>query len=364
MNPPLRINVGGDHIRAVRFSKAGVAFILLTMGLGIGALNSGNNLLYLIFAMLLGMLIINAVLSRSSLARLTVELRFPDHIYAGTAAALRLDIQNGKRRLSTYALSLVPGKGRHLPPGSGHFIFKLAPGGRETTIHPHIFETRGRQPLPRFTLMSSFPFGLIEKLIPVQPGCDITVLPHIDPTGPWTPLTPQHHGDYLADRRGLGVNPYGVRHYRYGDEIRHMHWPSVARIGAWIIKEFEEEKRERVVLHLITAAARPTDAAASARREATVSAAASVLVALIRSQREVGLLINGQPITSTGAGYIDLYLEALALFDDPRTPARPVHSPAGPHPSGGLILAFSELPREAMGPARYDRLVVEQGAPV
>jgi len=39
--------------------------------------------------------------------------------------------------------------------------------------------------------------------------------------------------------RGAGIEPRGIRQYRFGDSLRHVHWPSTARTGQLLVKEFE-----------------------------------------------------------------------------------------------------------------------------
>ncbi|HWD40609.1 MAG TPA: DUF58 domain-containing protein [Fimbriimonas sp.] len=39
--------------------------------------------------------------------------------------------------------------------------------------------------------------------------------------------------------RGAGIEPRGIRQYRFGDSLRHIHWQSTARTGQLLVKEFE-----------------------------------------------------------------------------------------------------------------------------
>ena len=39
--------------------------------------------------------------------------------------------------------------------------------------------------------------------------------------------------------RGAGIEPRGIRQYRFGDSLRHVHWRSTARTGQLLVKEFE-----------------------------------------------------------------------------------------------------------------------------
>jgi uncharacterized protein (DUF58 family) len=74
-------------------------------------------------------------------------------------------------------------------------------------------------------------------------------------------------------RTGAGEEYLGVRPYRPGDPRRFVHWRSSARLGALVVREFEEHVQTRVVLVLAGVdQGEPPDSAF----ESLVSAAASI----------------------------------------------------------------------------------------
>lgn len=50
--------------------------------------------------------------------------------------------------------------------------------------------------------------------------------------------------------RGAGIEPRGIREYAFGDSIRYIHWPSSARSGQLMVKEFETGANATVVFVL------------------------------------------------------------------------------------------------------------------
>ncbi|NIQ94316.1 MAG: hypothetical protein GWN87_08975, partial [Desulfuromonadales bacterium] len=56
---------------------------MLTLLLGFAAVNTGNNLLYLMVSALLGFMAVSGLIGRYNLARLRVEFAAPPEIYAG-----------------------------------------------------------------------------------------------------------------------------------------------------------------------------------------------------------------------------------------------------------------------------------------
>jgi len=355
------VHISGKQIRSVRITRPGWGFLVLTVGLGLGGLNTGNNLLYLVFGMLLSMLVMNAILSRSSLHGLALRLRTPPRLFAGAQCPFRVEVSNTKKRLPSFALTLVPHAAHERISGAGSFVFKIPAGEMRVVDHSIVFAERGSVPMPRFRLLTSYPFGLIEKVIPVRFESQCIVYPEQVPLARESLPSLVRHGDFLAQQRGIGVNPYGIREYISGDEVRHIHWPSVAKVGEWVVREYEQEKRARLLLNLLVNDAAPDTPEQRARRESAVSAIASLLIQFINEKREVGLLINGQCVDPKGVGYIDAYLTALAVFDQEETTG--VHvSFRALLPHEGAIFGVSERPVSELRGALYDRLIYESGA--
>ena len=63
--------------RELKFTREGKYFVAITIGIGLAAINTGNNLLYLLLGWLLSMIIASGSLSNMSLKRLTVRRRPP-----------------------------------------------------------------------------------------------------------------------------------------------------------------------------------------------------------------------------------------------------------------------------------------------
>src|SRR5947209_8171574 len=66
-------------------TRAGVVYVLLTLVIGIAALNTGNNLLYIVVAAMLAAILVSGVVSAVVLRSLKLDARLPDHLFAGRA---------------------------------------------------------------------------------------------------------------------------------------------------------------------------------------------------------------------------------------------------------------------------------------
>ena len=67
--------------RKLRPTRAGWVFFLLLFGVGFAALNTGNNLLYLVLSFLLAFLTLSGVLSESALRGIEVRRRLPGELF-------------------------------------------------------------------------------------------------------------------------------------------------------------------------------------------------------------------------------------------------------------------------------------------
>ncbi|RMD77965.1 MAG: DUF58 domain-containing protein, partial [Lentisphaerae bacterium] len=127
-----------------------------------------------------------------------------------------------------------------------HLTVKCIPPQQTIQLHRKItFSSRGRHELPLLRVASSLPFGLTMcgttsvdcQDILVYP--DYTPLEHID-----FPLGKEKAQDYtlLASLQQQDVFEFhACREYRYGDDRRHIHALSWARLGFPVVKEFNEE---------------------------------------------------------------------------------------------------------------------------
>ena len=107
--PRLARNVRLEILRfAIRTSVTveGLLFIVFLIIIGFAAWNNGNNLLYLVLSAMIGFLIAANLIARVSLADMSIQLRFPDHIFAGEPANISVTLLNHKRFMPSYSLMI------------------------------------------------------------------------------------------------------------------------------------------------------------------------------------------------------------------------------------------------------------------
>ena len=76
--------------RKFRLSREGRVFLFVTIGVGFAAVNTANNLLYLLLGLLLSLLLVSGVLSDLALWKLKMRRRVPARLFAGAKTIIEV----------------------------------------------------------------------------------------------------------------------------------------------------------------------------------------------------------------------------------------------------------------------------------
>jgi uncharacterized protein (DUF58 family) len=292
--------------RTIRPTREGWWCLAVTVGLGVTAMNTGNNLLYLLESMILALIIVSGVLSEQSLRGLRVIMVVPDGIYASAPCTIGARVVNTKRRRPSFSVGLDrPGSGERLA-----YAPRLGPGEERLLTWEETLPRRGRHRLTGVRLTTRFPFGLFLKAARATGANEVIVYPRRVPAPAALLRQASGLGNAPAGRRGRGSDLHDLRGYRGGDDPRLIHWRVTARTGALTVREMEAESTHDAYLVLRGAAA-DTERVENALAEA--AAVASVLLA--RGAR-VGLLGPGIDVPlGQGTTHVHRILTALALYE-------------------------------------------------
>ena len=96
-------------------TKAGLVYVLVTLVIGIAALNTGNNLLYIVVAAMLSAILVSGVVSALVLRGLELEVRLPEHVFAGRSVLGRIVLRNPRRFLPSFSIRVVPARREKKP---------------------------------------------------------------------------------------------------------------------------------------------------------------------------------------------------------------------------------------------------------
>ena len=335
-------------------TRAGMLYAVVVLLIGIAALNTGNNLLYIIVALMLAAIAISGMASALCLRDLELDLKIPEHIFAETDVPATICVRNPRRWLPSLSVSAVPvdnkGAGRRwhwvattfpVPPwrppekqwlqlpdrklrritldeASGVFhesaYFALLPPKTQLQAEVKLrFRKRGRYQ-ERFSLSTRFPFAFLAKTRRVALAREVLIYPELESSEEVTELLPVLSGKREAYQRGMGSDLYRIREYLPEDSARHVDWKATAKSGDLKVREFarEDERRLRVVFDNPTPGEVPIQ-----RYEHMVSLAASV--AWRMAQEGVLLSFVSQEFEAVGEVYE--FLEHLATLEPKAGPS-------------------------------------------
>jgi len=230
-----------------RVTRRGLVFTAAAVLVGIGAFVSANNLLFLLFAVMLAALLVSGLVSRLTLAELQVDFSLPEHIAARQKAAARVQIRNQKR-LTAFSVRL---SGVQPSPIPADLYFPVLPPRSvvQVTVEAE-FPRRGRYRENAFEFSTRFPFGFTERRIRVTLERDILVYPCLEPQPGFPELLHAVNGEIEARLRGRGSDFYRIRPYEPLESARHVDWKATAHTGELQVREFAQDQDPLAVLVL------------------------------------------------------------------------------------------------------------------
>ncbi len=225
--------------RRLRVTAEGKWFLLITLGVGAAAINTGNNLLYAALSMNLSLILVSGFLSEWSIRRIDVRVRHASEAFARRESLFAVTCSaQGKRFPGVFLNVSLSLGGRVLP-----VRFPEVPaGGAATRVVPFRPARRGAIPSVSCTLSTMFPFALFEKSRDLAPVAALVAYP--EPVeGEFLPEkreAPEAGGvNAPAGRQGDSIR--GAREHMPADPVRDIHWKASARAGKWMVKEREKE---------------------------------------------------------------------------------------------------------------------------
>lgn len=330
-------------------TRVGIVYCLLTVLIGVAALNTGSNLLYIIVAAMLAAILVSGVASAVVLGELELDVRLPEHLFAGRPATGRIVLHNPRRWLPSFSVSVAPPPLRKsrlpwrwtpasfgIPPWrppekqwtkipdrklrrisapptqrilDGAAYFAYLPAGADVSADlPLRFERRGRYQQDSFGLSTRFPFAFLSKTRRVPLMHEIIVYPRVEPTDELLEILPLITGEWESFVRGRGYDLYRIREYLPEDSARHVDWKATAKSGSLKVREFsrEDERKLRIVFD------QPEKAVVSEKAyEAAVAMAASLSWHFCQEDAEVSFVAQGYD----GSPDVYRFLSYLALAE-------------------------------------------------
>lgn len=317
-------------------TRTGIVYILVTVVIAIAALNTGNNLLYIVVAAMLAAILVSGFASAWMLRYLDLDIYLPEHVFAGRPVSGRIVLRNPRRFLPSFSVRVVPTRKKrkaavkewrweattfsfpfrrppdqqwlHLPDrrlrrvmvvppppgifqGMAYFPF-LPPAGEATADLELRFERRGRYHEDSFGLATGFPFAFFIKTRHVPLRREVLVYPRIDRTDELFEILPLVRGEWESFVRGRGSDLYRIREYLPDDSARHVDWKATAKSGSLKVREFAREDDRKLCIVFDNPQA---GSASEDSYEKAVDLAASLAWHFSSHEAEVSFLLPGAP---------------------------------------------------------------------
>jgi uncharacterized protein (DUF58 family) len=273
--------------RRIKTTREGKFLITFTIGLGFAAINTGNNLLYLVLGMLLSLIVVSGVLSELTLRDVVVERVFHHAIHAGRSTFMEYRLHNMKRRFSSFSVEveevfLDPDVAVQRPA----YALVIRPGERRTATLRVTFQKRGAHESAGMRLATRYPFGFFRKWRFLRRPIEMVAFPSLhDVVPPRLSYRAQGHEDQ-QQRVGRGDEYHAIHDYLPGDDPRDIHWKSSARMRRVMTREYEASAEHRVTVMVPNVL---STEGASEPAEAAISEAASLVASYSRTGWAVGI---------------------------------------------------------------------------
>jgi uncharacterized protein (DUF58 family) len=254
-----------------RLTREGWMWLALIAFLWLIGVFKGINLISLLSTLMLAFVIVNVVASRRGLRYLRLRRWIDEPLFAHTPAWLAVEVENPSSR---------PAVGIRLEdfgPDRARAWYVGRMEGRECFRQSEEIRMPGRGAYMWEPLVArcGAPFGLVEARVSAGAPERRVVLPQLgqlhrgrfrqflNVTVPSLGVT---RGQWPSPRPDSQSELHGVRAFRNGDSPRRIHWPTSARSGELMVREFEDAPVDNLIL--ILDAWRPQAPAGSRAAEA------------------------------------------------------------------------------------------------
>ncbi|MGH9756148.1 MAG: DUF58 domain-containing protein [Candidatus Acidiferrales bacterium] len=237
-----------------RLTREGVIYLGAVFILVLAAVNTGNNLLFMILACSLAGILISGVLSRVVLTGVDLKFDLPEHIFAGQPILAEMELRNEKQLWPSFSLRVVGDlkkemRGARILTRAVFFPYipRLSAARQKVEL---LFPRRGVYRQDAFGIRTRFPFGFFEKTREVKSQMEIIVYPQVQPADQFYEVLPLLSGEIASHFRGRGHELHSLREYQPADNARFVDWKVSAKSARLMVREFAREDERRVMLIL------------------------------------------------------------------------------------------------------------------
>jgi uncharacterized protein (DUF58 family) len=279
--------------------------VFLLIWLPLAAMVTANNFLFIIFAMVIGLVLVSRYLAKRNIDSLQIVRNLPEEIFAETSFSVQYSLRTDHKPWGAVTIAmeedyplLDSGKSvnlRHVPVDEDISATGI-----------YYISSRGAHQIEEGRLSSSFPFGLARYSRKFGSREPVLVFPRVDPVADTVPFDFGNPGQGVEQIDPFGTIPYYFRQYVQGDPYKHIEWKMTARTGELVTKVHSEEGAGEIVIRL-----------AGSASERAISRAASLVVHFAKLGTPISLEGPGLKVEpGVGKDFTRKLLTILALWEN------------------------------------------------
>jgi len=309
--------ISGTPIQKKTIRTYWIGEVFFTGLLLLSAWNSGNNILYLAFAICFAIAVCAEVFSKWNFKPPRLDILLPEQVIRGDVANIWIQLENLKKYFPLFGISVeaiiedTQGKKirvfwKKIPLLSVNRYFEFS--------FEQVFQRRGLVRISDIILKSEFPFGIVEREAWYKVNAEVLVVPKMQF------LRVQALGNFAGGSRvptrtliSESGDFYSIREYQPGDDLRYIAWKISARLGVWVVREWALSLPNQYLIYLDLR--KPSTDNDEELFETMMDFVASISFSLIMKQFRVGIWTSQDKIPiGHGNGQLNLILRKLALL--------------------------------------------------
>ncbi len=279
--------------RGLELTLTGLVYLTMTMFMAAAALNSDANLLFGVFGLMIGVMLISYLIGRIVLQNVSLQRSLPELAVVGQPTTIVYEFSNKKRYWPSLSVMIAELDGTEAFTRQLH-AYLLHAAAEMTAVVPTeaVAKRRGLYQMNRYEISTSFPFGFIERAVVRGQKDTMLVYPalgQVDPKVLSICRSSDSSGAVMRPSPGGNDEFYGVKEFREGDNRHHIYWRRSARTGVLVSREMTRVSPPRLVLLVDThCPLRTVDALGEVER--CIAMAASLAGQALEAGLSVGLV--------------------------------------------------------------------------
>ena len=264
----------------IRINKPGYIYIVLTILIGFSAVNTANNLLYIVTSTLLAYMLVSGIFGKINLHGIDVTLEFPEERFAASTIPVGITLINKRRFMPAFLIRVLI--------ADQEVLFPIVSARSSAILYLNmVFDDRGHHTITHIVIASVFPFNFFNRYRKVPKNLELIVFPKLQRCNLSHLLASQTKwkGDASSDVPGYDADIISIRDYVFGDPMKYISWKATAKTGQLKTKELSAIQSPNVLIDF--------NRLEKQDLEQTLSCVTYMVVKLIQFGTAVGLMIDG-----------------------------------------------------------------------